>query len=58
MDEVDQMQPFPGYDEATLPGGPEWKRERQYAEEGIPLTKEAVEDLETLAAEYGLTVPW
>ena len=58
MDEVAQMQPFPGYDDANLPGGMEWKNERQYAAEGIPIAKEALDSLETLAGEYRLSVPW
>jgi LDH2 family malate/lactate/ureidoglycolate dehydrogenase len=58
MDEVNKMQPFPGYAEANLPGGPEWKREQQYAKEGIPISAESVASLEKRAGEFGLAVPW
>ena len=52
------MQPIPGYAEATLPGGPEWKTEQQYAEASIPLSAAIVESLEKLADEFGLAPPW
>ena len=58
LDEVGKMQPFPGYAEATLPGGPEWKRERQYAAAGIPLSAAIAASLQKVAAEFGLTPPW
>lgn len=32
-----EMQPVPGYEPATLPGGLEWEREREWAESGIPV---------------------
>ena len=51
-------QPFPGYAEATLPGGPEWKRERQYAAAGIPLSAAIAASLQKVAAEFGLAPPW
>ena len=58
MHEVSQMKPFPGYDTANLPGGPEWKRERAYARDGVPISGEAMKSLEILAGEFGLEVPW
>ena len=58
MEEVNQMQPFPGHAESTLPGGPEWKREQEYAREGIPIAATDIEALEEVAAEFGLAVPW
>ena len=58
MDAVSRMTPFPGHDRADLPGGPEWRRQRAYSAEGVPICREAADALETLAAEFGLTVPW
>ena len=58
MGAVSRMTPFPGHDHADLPGGPEWRRERAYSTEGIPISRQAADSLETLAGESGLTVPW
>jgi LDH2 family malate/lactate/ureidoglycolate dehydrogenase len=58
MSEVGQMQPLPGFEQSELPGGPEWRREKAFREEGIPLHPEAQEQLEGLAAEFGVGVPW
>ena len=49
-----RLAPMPGYDTAHLPGGPEWERERQWAESGPPLTIEHLERLEELGRELGL----
>jgi L-2-hydroxycarboxylate dehydrogenase (NAD+) len=35
--QVRQMQPVPGHEPATLAGGPEWEREREWAQSGIPV---------------------
>jgi LDH2 family malate/lactate/ureidoglycolate dehydrogenase len=32
-----EMQPVPGHEPATLPGGLEWEREREWAQSGIPV---------------------
>ena len=58
MDEVSKMKPFPGYTASDLPGGPEWKREKEYARNGVPITAEAAKTLEVLAGEFDLSVPW
>ena len=58
MREVGQMQPFPGFGEATLPGGRAWKKEKEYLRDGIPVSASAIGSLETLAGEAGLEVPW
>jgi LDH2 family malate/lactate/ureidoglycolate dehydrogenase len=58
MGAVSQMTPFPGYDRADLPGDPEWRRERAYSVEGVPICRQAADALEALAGESGLTVPW
>ena len=48
------MQPFPGFERAELPGGLEWQREREYAREGIPITAEHQQSLESIAEELGV----
>ena len=58
MDEVSQMKPFPGYGEATLPGGRAWKKEQEYLQDGIPISTATVKSLEMLAGEAGLAIPW
>ena len=52
------MRPFPGFSEATLPGGRAWRKERDYLERGIPLSAEAVRSLTSLADEAGFPTPW
>lgn len=58
MTQVGQMQPLPGFERAELPGGPEWRQEKAFRVEGIPLHPEAQKQLEVLAKEFGLQVPW
>lgn len=55
--QVRQMQPFPGLDQAALPGMIEWEREQQYAQEGIPIGLRHAATLRKLAAECGLASP-
>jgi len=58
MNEISQMQPFPGFTEATLPGGRAWNKEREYLAAGIPLSAQAIQSLEGLAQEMKLSIPW
>ena len=58
MDGVAGMRPFPGQDEAALPGGPEWKRDKEYARDGIPISADAVAGLKRVAAELAVETPW
>jgi LDH2 family malate/lactate/ureidoglycolate dehydrogenase len=58
MDGVGGMQPFPGCDEAALPGGPEWKRKKEYTRDGIPVSVATIDGLKRVAAELGVTTPW
>ena len=51
------MAPVRGYDEATLPGTIEYRKERQYAIDGVPLDLEDAERLRGTAAEFGVEVP-
>jgi LDH2 family malate/lactate/ureidoglycolate dehydrogenase len=58
MDEVAKMKPFPGYDRSELPGGPEWRLEKEYRKSGVPLRADVTRSLEKLADEYSVPVPW
>ena len=58
MGEASKMKPFPGFTEATLPGGRAWRKEKEYLKDGIPISAAAVTSLEELADEFGLTAPW
>jgi LDH2 family malate/lactate/ureidoglycolate dehydrogenase len=49
-----QMQPFPGFDRAELPGGMEWQWEQENQKRGIPLGDQHRQELEELAAEVGV----
>jgi LDH2 family malate/lactate/ureidoglycolate dehydrogenase len=48
------MKPFPGLDRAELPGGPEWRRERDYARDGIPIGRQHQAGLDVAADELGV----
>lgn len=52
------MQPFPGVDRAELPGGLEWRWERDHARDGIPVGGEHREVLEGIADEVGVETPF
>ena len=56
--EARALDPLPGYDRAELPGGLEWRREREYAEEGIPVGDETRRSLEEIAAELEVETPF
>jgi len=58
MEETSKMQPFPGFDEATLPGGRAWKKEKDYLENGIPISAGAGTSLKKLAKEFGISISW
>lgn len=58
MSEVSQLQPFPGFSKSHLPGGPEWECECDYAQNGIPVSAETINSLETIARKFGLSIPW
>ncbi|HOJ22594.1 MAG TPA: Ldh family oxidoreductase [Armatimonadota bacterium] len=51
------LEPLPGCAEAELPGGPEWRRERDWATEGIPIGGRHREMLEEVAQECGVELP-
>ena len=45
-------------DRAELPGGLEWRWERDNARDGIPLGREHREELEGIADEVGVDTPF
>jgi LDH2 family malate/lactate/ureidoglycolate dehydrogenase len=49
-----QLTPFPGFEPAELPGGPEWRREREYARDGIPLQPRQLAALNEVADQVGV----
>jgi LDH2 family malate/lactate/ureidoglycolate dehydrogenase len=51
---VRAMAPIPGLEEARLPGGVEWERERRYAQEGVPVSPSHAQALNQLAEDYGV----
>ncbi len=52
------MIPVRGYDEATLPGTIEYRKEREYGRDGVPVGLEDVENLEDVGRIFGVTPPW
>ena len=55
---VKQVKPAAGFDEALLPGEPEARAYAERIRSGIPLPDAVWQDLQTLAAEYGLGINW
>jgi L-2-hydroxycarboxylate dehydrogenase (NAD+) len=53
-----ELVPFGGTGRATLPGRLEWEREREWATAGVPVGSRHREELTTVAAEFGVPVPW
>ena len=56
--QVRTLKPLPGHGPAVLPGGMEWSRERQWAEEGIPVSAAHQQALEGLAADLDVASPF
>ena len=52
------LPPLPGMDSTEVAGSLEWKHEREWAMEGIPVGKQHRELLEGIAGELGVKVPW
>ena len=52
------LAPVPGQESAEVAGSLEWQRERDWVLEGIPLGADHRRQLEDLAAEIGVAVPW
>lgn len=48
----------PGFDRVTLPGELEWERSNRWRQEGIPLHRDHLKELGTVAAAMKIAVPW
>ena len=56
---VAALEPFPETgDRATLPGRLEWEREREWGEAGVPVGSRHRAELGSIAADFGVPVPW
>ena len=51
------MKPVIGYEEATLPGTPEYRNEETRTRDGIPLGSEEVDILRNVAGEFKVDLP-
>lgn len=58
VERTSQMQPLPGYEQATLPGALEWKREQEWRQMGIPVGPSQKETLRGVAEEFGVAMPF
>jgi LDH2 family malate/lactate/ureidoglycolate dehydrogenase len=58
IEESRAMPPLPGLDRSDVPGSLESEREEAWSRLGIPLTERQRRDLEQLASELGVLVPW
>ena len=56
--ECEKLEPFPGQPRAVLPGGLEWRHEREWAATGVPMSDEHVQSLRELADELHLDTPF
>ena len=50
--------PLEGFEKSSYAGGIEGERELEFRERGIPVGPEHRRDLEDIAAEFGVDVPW
>ena len=55
---VRTLKPFHGIEQSLLPGEIEWKRERLFAENGIPLSQEHANALRKVAHELDIAAPF
>jgi LDH2 family malate/lactate/ureidoglycolate dehydrogenase len=55
---VRTLTPLPGFSQAALAGTPEWEREREYAQHGIPIAPEHAEALRAVAESLGIVAPF
>ena len=47
------MDPFPGLEQAEMPGGLEWQREQDYGRDGVPVSPDQQKSLDAAAAAAG-----
>lgn len=55
--QVHELAPPPGYDTATLPGEPEWRRELAWASDGVPVGQGHQGVLRSIGEELGVEPP-
>ena len=58
MNDIRALSPAEGFDKVRLPGELEWERAERWRREGIPLHRDHVGQLETLARSMKLDMPW
>ena len=58
LTESRSLPPMTGQKSAETPGSLEWQRERAWVEEGIPIGPAHRRQLEVLATELDVPVPW
>lgn len=56
--QVRALTPPEGFSQTCLPGGPEAAQERENREKGIPLSTDYRQQMEKLASELSIDVPW
>jgi len=56
--QLKELAPLDGFDRASYAGDIEWQREREFRRRGIPLGPEHRRELEGVARELGIEVPW
>lgn len=56
--DIRALPPAPGFDRVRIPGELEAERAAQWAETGIPLHREPLQELADLAAKYKIPLPW
>ncbi len=54
----EQMVPVRGYDEVTLPGTIEYRKECAYGRDGVPIALDDLKRLQECAAEFGIKTDW
>lgn len=54
---VHALAPMPGVEAATLPGEPEWRRERAWGQEGVPVGVDHLKVLRGIGEEVGVAPP-
>lgn len=56
--DIRALPPAPGFDRVRIPGELEAERAAQWAQTGIPLHREPLQELADLAAKYKIPLPW
>lgn len=56
--ECQQLEPFPGHQQAELPGGIEWRNQAEFHRDGIPVSLDHQRSLQAMADSLGLATPF